>query len=356
MFEDRTYDNILQELLEMAPEDVDTRQGSIYYDEAAPAAFKLAKFYADLDMTFNLVFIDSAEGEYLDKKASERGLYRLPAKGCKRRATFIGATPNVGERFFADTQFFILKSSDDIGMYVEAEDPGEAANSIPIGESLVPLNNIFGLSSATLGEILDPGTLTESDSDLHRRLREKISGPAENGNKQHYKTWCEEVTGVGRAKIFPLWNGVNTVKGVLIDTQGLPATQGVVEEVQDYVDPGSQGLGEGVANLGAYFTAVSAQPLNINISLKVAMRQGETLEEVNIQATEAFTKYLRDIALTTPENETMVIRLSAIGNIIYDLNSVIDYSDLILNGNTSNIVIDIEACPVLGVVNIEQLP
>lgn len=356
MFEDRTYENILQEMLDMAPEGVDTRQGSIFYDASAPAAFKLAKFYADLSMTFNLVFIDTAEGEYLDKKANERGVYRLPAKACKRQATFTGTTPNVGERFFVDEQFFVLKRNDEIGLFVEAEEAGEKANSIPVGENLVPLNNIYGLSGAVLGQILEPGTLVENDEDLHRRLREKIAGPAENGNKQHYKTWCEEVTGVGRARIFPLWNGANTVKGVLIDTQGLPATQSVVEEVQVYVDPGSQGLGEGVANLGAYFTSVAAQPLIIDIYLKVALRQGATITEVQEQATSTFTTYLRNLALTTPESEAMVIRLSAIGNLIYDLKTVIDYSDLTLNRDTSNIVVGIESCPVLGVVTIEQLP
>lgn len=352
MFEDRTYDVILQEFLDMAPAGVDIRPGSIYYDAVTPSAFKLAKFYSDLRLTFELVFIDSAEGEYLDKKADEHSVQRLPAKPCKRYATFNGATPNIGERFFADQQYFVLKQDDDIGIYVEAEEAGESANAIPNGTKLVPINNIFGLNSAALGDIIEPGTQKESDDDLKRRLREKIAGPAENGNKQHYKTWCEEVAGVGRARIFPLWNGANTVKGVLVDTQGVPASQVVVDQVQEYVDPGSQGLGEGVANLGAYFTAVAANGLVIDISFSVVTKQGSTIDDVVLQATEAFTAYLKDIVLNTPENEDMVVRVSAIGNIIYDLESVLDYSDLMLNNNTSNIFIDIESVPVLGVVSV----
>ena len=46
-FEDRTFDNILAEMLAMAPDGVDTRQGSIYYDAIAACALKLANFYID---------------------------------------------------------------------------------------------------------------------------------------------------------------------------------------------------------------------------------------------------------------------------------------------------------------------
>jgi uncharacterized phage protein gp47/JayE len=353
LFEDRTYENILQEFLDMAPPDIDTRQGSVYYDAVAPAAFKLAKFYADLQMTFELVFIDSTEGEFLTEKAKEHGVERLPAKPAKRRVTFEGVIPNTGERFFAEQQYFVLKNDDEIGLYVEAEEPGESANNIPIGTKLVPLNNIFGLTSSTLGEVIEPGTEEESDDDLKRRLREKIAGPAENGNKQHYKTWCEEVVGVGRARIFPLWDGPNTVKGVLVDTQGLPASQTVVDSVQEYVDPGAQGLGEGVANLGAKFTAVAANTYNIDIYFQAVAKQGATLDDVKNEAIEAFTEYFKDITLNTPEGEDMIIRVSAIGNIIYELASVLDYSNLTINGGTANIQIDIESVPVLGVVTVE---
>ena len=35
MFSDKTYDKLLDEALSNAPDDVDTRQGSIYYDAIA---------------------------------------------------------------------------------------------------------------------------------------------------------------------------------------------------------------------------------------------------------------------------------------------------------------------------------
>ncbi len=47
---------------------------------------------------------------------------------------------------------------------------------------------------------------------------------AVSANKQHYKQWAEELDGVGRAKVFPLWDGDGTVKIVVTDANMQPAS------------------------------------------------------------------------------------------------------------------------------------
>jgi uncharacterized phage protein gp47/JayE len=49
------------------------------------------------------------------------------------------------------------------------------------------MNNIAGLAVSQFGVLIEPGADTESDDNYRERIREKISGPAENGNRQHYK-------------------------------------------------------------------------------------------------------------------------------------------------------------------------
>ena len=41
MFEDRTYENLLEEVLEEAPEDIDTRQCSIFFDYVYAVTIKI---------------------------------------------------------------------------------------------------------------------------------------------------------------------------------------------------------------------------------------------------------------------------------------------------------------------------
>ena len=216
MFEDKTYENLLQQCLDKAPANVDTRKGSIFYDACAAKCLLLAEIYADLDIVSDGCHIDSAIGEDLDKCAYDHGVKRNEPISLKCRGVFVGATPTAGSRFFANGIFFTLKDNlnelypDDTtllvggNLYLEAEISGTAANVISEGTALVPYNDIEGLQSATIGTIIIAGADEEDDDSLRERLHNKVGGPSENGNKYHYKTWCEECKGVGYARIFPL--------------------------------------------------------------------------------------------------------------------------------------------------------
>ena len=345
-FTDRTYENILKEMLAMAPKGVDVRQGSIYYDAVSSCALKLANFYVDAEYVAELTNLWTAPGEWLDDKGREHNLERNAATPARYHYIYQGTKPAVGTRFFTDGLFFMLQDVDG-ALYLVAEEAGEASNCVLEGTPATPVVMARSLQVSEFGPLVEPGADTESDDDYRLRIQEKIAGPAQNGNKQHYKTWCEEVDGVGRARILPLWAGKNTVKGVLLDTDGLPAAETVVERVQEYIDPGGTGLGEGVANIGAYFTAVAAQAVPITISCTITLTTGYSLQQAQEAASEAFRAYLRELALDTLDKTPMVVRMSRIGATLYDLEAVIDYEDLTINGLTRNIEITKEQVAVL---------
>ena len=70
MFEAQTYDKVLEEILSRAPDGIDLRQGSIFYDAVAGIAFKIAKYYADLEQVFEMVFLVTARRSLLPRSAS----------------------------------------------------------------------------------------------------------------------------------------------------------------------------------------------------------------------------------------------------------------------------------------------
>lgn len=371
MFDDYTYELLLKEVLDNAPDGIDTRQGSIFYDAVSGILIKIAKLYTDLDLVFELTQVDTATGGYLDIKASEYGVVRQSATKAQYYVDFEGMTPEIGERFFTDGSYYILKSADDDGvLYLEAETAGVAGNYVYKGTAAVPVSNIQGLTSAAFGAVKEYGTDAETDDSLRTRLREKISGPAENGNKQHYKTWCESIEGVGRAKITPLWNGPNTVRAILINPLGLPCSEAVVERVQEYIDPATKGytavvygktykvgdgLGEGVANLGAHFTAAAAEETVIDLEFKAELTNGITVDDAIEEMTEAIKNYFRNIVMETADTNDIVIRVSAVGAIISSLSAILDYSELRINGNTENLKLDENNVPVIGKVTIHAL-
>lgn len=368
MFEDRTYENIMKECLAAAPDDIDLRQGSIFYDAVASAALKIAQFYADISTAFDLVFLTTAVDEYLDRKGVEYGIFRLPAIPAVYEYIWSGAVPPpLGSRFFAEGIYFVLRQNDDKVCYLEAETPGTSGNNILPGTAAVPVENIVGLVSSTFGALVIPGTDAESDDNYRERIQEKIAGPAENGNRQHYKTWCESVPGVGRARIIPLFAGENTVMGIIIGTDGTPAVKAIVDQVQTYVDPITlgdtvvvdgetivvgDGLGDGVANIGAHFVAVSPAAVPINISFNAELKSGATVEQVIADTKVAMTTYLKDLALETPEAQSVIVRMSAVSSILYSLPGLLDYTALTLNGEMANIELSDKQIAVLGEVSV----
>lgn len=368
MFEDRTFENIMSELMAEAPEGIDTRQGSIYYDAVAGAALKISAFYADLRYALDLVFITTAVGEYLDQKGAEYGVFRNAATPALYEYIYEGSRPSVGERFFAEGEYFVLRSLDG-ALRLEAIDAGQQGNSILPGTPAVPVSNINGLTSSIFGDMIEPGSDIEGDESYRQRIREKIGGPAENGNRQHYKTWCEEIAGVGRARIIPLFAGENTVMGVLIGADAYPAADTLVQRVQEYVDPITRniekeyrgrviivgdGLGNGKANVGAHFAAVAAEELPITVSFNAVLTSGSSIEQVEEEATKAIKEYLKGLALDTPESEKIVIRISAVSALIYDLPSIIDYTNLTFNGEAANIEVDSVGVAVLEEVIVHE--
>lgn len=354
MFESYTYEKLLEEVLNNAPDDIDTRPGSIFYDAVSGILIKIAKYYTDLELIFSLSQVETASGEYLDSKASEYGITRHGAEKARYTAAIMGTVTEENERFFYNGLYFVLKT-DESGWYFEAEETGTEYNNIFPGTAAVPVDTILGLEGAEFGTVIEYGTTPEDDESLRRRLKDKISGSGENGNKQHYKIWCESIDGVGKAKIFPLWNGPNTVKAVLIDLNGLPCGKDIVNEVQKYVDPDSLGLGGGCAPIGAHFTAAAAESEYIDISVTIEVKQGFSFEAAKESTKSGIENYFKTQVMNSSDAEEIMIRISEIGAVISDVTEIADYRNLVINGSDENIAVNAESVPILGVTEIEAV-
>lgn len=371
MFEEFTEEYFLSQARALGDElGVDTRTGSVYMDMAAGHCLRAAFFFANLKELFNMFALDTCYADVLDDKAAEWGMTRHPATSAIFRAVFEGATPAVGDRFFAtDSEYyFTLIETEEGELLLEAETEGTECNTLSAGTELIPVDDIDNLENSCLGEIYEMGTDEETDDALRTRLREKIAGHAENGNRQHYKTWCESVDGVGRARIDPLFAGENTIRAVLYSSDGLPVSPAVVKAVQDYIDPITQnykftdeegneyicgdGFGNGVANLGAHFFAVSAKAFSVDVSFSAVLTNGSTLESCRQAAADAITDYLQTLVLDSDEGTEIIIRISLVGALIASLEEVLDYENLTLNDGQSNITIDSADVPVLGEVSV----
>ncbi|MFV9831966.1 baseplate J/gp47 family protein [Bacillus stercoris] len=343
MFEDQTFEAIMERMLNSISADIDTREGSVIYNALAPAAAELAKSYIWLDTVLELVFSDTAQGEFLDRRAAEAGIERTAATKAVRAGEFTsGVTIPVGSRFYVDNLYFQYTAD---GTLI-CETPGEAGNANLTGRNLLSLDTIPGLETAIVKEILIPGREEEGDDSLRERYFTRVRREAVSANKMHYKEWAEEVDGVGKAKIFPLWNGDGTVKIVVTNANLEPASPILIQKVKDYIDP-EPGQGEGQAPIGAVVTVESAVWKEVEISAEVLPEINHSIDEVKSEIEEGVLNLFKKMAF-----EDNVIRLSQINNIVYNSPSVSDYSNIQINGTSENLVLSDVEIPRLGQVKI----
>lgn len=354
MYEEYTEEYFLNLAIKAGQElGVDTRQGSVYMDAATGHCIRTAKFYNDLKISFEMLSIDKCGGEILDEKVAERGLYRKQAVPSFYKVVFEGVNTSElnGERFMTSGYYFVLEEHDG-EYYLKSEEAGTQTNNIMEGESIIPLKNAPALLSATVGEIYSDGAEQETDESLRGRFKEFITETSENGNKQQYKTWCESFEGVGRAIIYPLSFGPNTVKAVIISSEGGVPGQSLITDIQEYIDPASEGLGEGVAPIGCHFTAVAASEKSISILFDGELVSGYNKDTVLQNAIESLHTHFKEISLNSTDVDKMLIRYVKIAAILANTDGIKDFSNLLVNSGTENISIGENEVAVLGEVDI----
>lgn len=343
MYENETYEAILQRMLDRVPNDIDKREGSIIYDALAPAAAELAQMYAGLDMILRLGFGETSSGEYLDLRARDRGITRKPSTPAIRKGLFYDINNNpvdvpIGSRFLCEDIIFIVRSKLKDGVYaLECETKGKIGNTV-FGQ-LSPVTHINRLETAELTDILIPGEDEESDESLRNRYLQAVREPGTSGNVADYRRWANEVAGVGAAKVVPLWDGPGTVKVIIIDTNKQPASEELINKVAEHI--------EAVRPVCADVTVTSAIGKPINVSATVVLAPRYTLSSVQDEFHSLLSQHLSEISFSMT-----YVSYAKIGTILLNTPGVIDYNNLLLNGNTVNIPIQDDEVPIIGAINL----
>jgi len=353
VFEDKTIVTLQNEMLSNISEDYEKSPGNLPYDLLRSFAIELSNLYIDLAAIADKIDVDKLLGEELDKYVFQRkGLNRKQPTYAVGVLTVVGnGTINIGDIFesvsgvqFTATQTIAVAGTANVS--IQAVIPGGSGN---LGANVItqmPIT-ITGITSVNNAEGTYNGYEGETDASLRERYYSELQKPPSSGNIYHYLCWANEVPGVGDAKVIPLWNGNNTVKVVIIDSNKVPASAGLVNSVQVYIDPGISGNGSGAAPMGAYCTVVSATAKNINISVNITRLAGYSVAEVTASITTSITAYLASIAFKQDS-----VSYAQISSSILNSKGVQDLSSLLVNGGTSNVAVATGEVAVLGSVSV----
>lgn len=248
-YENMTYEYLFERMKERVTDkypNLDSRESSMIYNALSSEAMELAIAYTELDNVRNETFIQTASRDGKIKRCEEQNIdvsifdstYGT-FEGKFDGEITIGSRWNLDLYNYTVTEFRNSAVESETTYYyyaMECETAGSAANSVR--GMLVPITDApAGVTYSELTNVLIPGRDEFTDEEIEEYYISHVNGTATDGNVAQYQQWCDEYPDVGNHKIFPCWNGINTVEVSILDNENGIASDLLIKEFQEYLDP-----------------------------------------------------------------------------------------------------------------------
>lgn len=349
MFEVQTRQDVLKRLLQdfqqIDTEGMSTHEGTFVFDTLSANAVEFEKSYAEMQLILDAAFPQTSWGQYLTMHAEAHGVIRKKATkskvlvkltGIEGTIVPTGVTVATAEgKLFKTIESVTIGNTGDVTVKAESEDIGKDSN-VNANTITEIVTTVDGLKSVINEEASYDGFDEESDKDLLQRLLFKVRQPATSGNVYHYMQWAQSVNGVGQVKVLPLWNGAGTVKVLLVDVNNESANTSLLDRVKAAIVK--------EAPIGATVTVATPTIMNVNISFRVT-KGAANHEAVKRIINEEFKRQTFSMNYISYAN----IGKALLANVD---TGIIDYSDLRVNGGTTNITITDDQLPRVNEVKI----
>ena len=401
MYENQTYEVILERMMERVSDTFDKRPSSPVYDLHSSSAVEFQVLYIELEYLIQNSYGDTAAREFLILLARDRGLSPEPATSAILRGEFTPTDIDVtGKRFNIGEINYLVTEQIAPGVYqVQCETEGVVGNQY-LGD-MIPMEYIDGLQTASLTSVLIPGEDEEDTEVFRQRYFDSFNEQSFGGNHADYMTKVKSIEGVGSCKVKRVWNSdirptemiptatVQSWYNTFIKTSGLDqevknwliavynaallkkltvggtvhviitdsddygeASSTLVQSVQRTLDPEeSAGEGYGLAPIGHVVSVASASPVTIAIKTTVTFEEGHDWSNTKSAIEEAVDAYFLELRKDWSDVTQTIVRISQIENRILSVDGVIDVTGTKLNGTASNMTLTEFYIPKLGGVS-----
>lgn len=344
-FEQQSQADILTRLktdLAETNNDASTVEGSFNADMLTANSIEFSNAYNEMNLMIEAAFADTSWGDYLTTRAAEFGITRKEATAAIVSLTVTGTAGAtiIKNSLFAtadDLKFYTLNdsavgTSGTVTIQAQCSTVGAAGNVDAGTINKIPYS-IPSITGVINNSAAYDGYDQETDSSLLARYLLQVRTPSTSGNKYHYQEWALAVSGVGQAKVLPLWNGNGTVKVLILNSDNEVASDTLIAATAAYI--------EKLRPIGATVTVAAPTAVAINISADIT----------GADATAAFKTVLTNYFKTYGFSLSS-ISIAKIGAMLLSQDGVTDYSNLTINTGTANIAITDEQLPVVGTVTL----
>jgi uncharacterized phage protein gp47/JayE len=351
MFEDRLYDNIMEEMMDGFGSEVRTDEGSLAFNSCAKQAMKLEEVYGDMEDINDNMLPDTQDLEHLIRYAKERGISYTYAtapivKGVFKQEIEMGATFSCG-----NYDYTVVEDLGNFEYALACETTGVEANT-NFGD-LEPVEYMDDFDSGEIMELLQPG---EPDEDVEK-FREKVFASFQStnfcGNKSAYRTYVNEYTGVGGCKPKRRKEGGSYIYITVISSDFSVPNDGLIAKLQEDIDPEtSHGEGDGYAPICHNVIVLPVKAIVVNVAVNVIWDSGYSSETSRSLIEQAIGGYLLSLRKNWEASDYLTVRIAQIESRIIGIEGVLDVSNTTINGIGENLILSEDEIPIRGDVNV----
>ena len=344
MFSEQTYETLIRRILEnTSKNNLDIREGSVSFNLLAPLAEELAKAYISMGDILSLAFIEDTYDEYLDKRVNEFGVYRkdgekatgaIKVTGSDNAYITNGTIVTCGDLEYIVLNDIVLPDND--VLYVEALEIGYEYNLLA-GSVFELKEPQYGIETLTNETDFENGVDAETDEELRERFKYIIQNPRTSGNVNNYKEWALECDGVGRVKVYPLWNGNGTVKVLIIGNDNLPCDTDTINTVKAHI--------EDERPIGATVTVETPTLLELTFNIDIKLDSAYSLDTAKEYIENALKEYIENLE----DGDVIYFKaLSTVG----ELECVDDITECKINNKQKNITVGDAYIPIIKTITV----
>lgn len=365
---------INQRMMAKLPDDLDKVEGGFIWDMLMPSALEKSELLQyHMVLALKTMFHMWAEGRWLDYHAHGCGLVRKDANkaygyvsvtgepGAEIAQGFIFSVPSESGEPAIDYETLsaiTIPEEGEIDIAIQAVEAGKSSN-VTNDKITIMRSPIKGITHITNKNAITGGAAAESDDDLRQRIDDVWAGRESSfvGNNADYKRWAMEVPGVGYAHTIPAENyhGPNSVKIVVVDTEGLPANEQICEAVKIHIFGTHRKDLNRLAPVGLVdFCVAPPDPVNITYSFELKLADGYDVETVKSNFKSALSRYYS--TLTTDENVSNFVKyVQAAAVLARQVEGVADFKHFRMNGARENIEFQEDEYPVTEGIEVTAL-
>lgn len=337
-----------KKMISIMPADIDLSEGSHGWNMTRPTALAMAQmceYY--LVEAMQVILPEWSYGTFLDGHAKSRNMVRRAATAATGEITITGeagtvipigslfSMPAVNDEPSVDYETLAsakIPESGSVTIAIQCTQTGIVGNA-PANTIVLVSSNLSKITSVTNQEAITGGTEQETDESLRERIAEFDLDQGESyvGNVADYKRWATSVAGVGEVTVISAQDNSGLVQIILSDSNGVPATESLCEEVYNYImrpdDPSKR-----LAPIGALLSVSPPDTIAISIKATVELKDGADIDVVKAAYATKMEAYLLE-AFNDAE-----IKYTRVAAALASTDGVNDFVDLQIGINDSGTV------------------